>query len=723
MDAEIDSYFAHEMNSEDDAEGDDEEEEEEEEDEEEEEEDEEDEEEKEEGDEEVDDDNDDENDNDEESQGSEEADMFLNMRHDDRGYGQPMIGEETDMMLNTPAARERVRKEAKSLFRKSSAFRESSRRPFKYASHAKDLCPSDEEGIATITESPQLILRTEHLVCRLYDEGVGIEDNAEKMDNSLVNITYRLVKLWNDYSEGLPRPEGEDFATVGPAASAEPFEKAAYIAQLVLRMHHARFDDGMETEEAPPLTEILFDWMRSAHNLFPEQVREVGRHTPSPACHSLYWQTLRNALLRGDITAATQLLRSAGWEHVRKNPRGEYAYTGLALENVRRCVAAICDLLDQCPATAALDWDVLNSSWTLFRVQARGSLDKLRLFAEGNDASVLDRDGEAPASRGQLISTMARKAASQIPWDIYENLQIVYGIILGDPEAVKDTAQDWCEATLGLFGWWDDDNEHRRSLSQPHSQSFGASGSRLIVSGDYFDRLASAFHVVIDSDLQPNIMNPVEVALASAFEGNISAVIGLLRTWSLPVACTVAEVASLGQWLPRNEPRPPLPMGDLDMDDLALLGIPSAVMEDSIKDKTLLLYARELAGIEHLSPERDGWELAIELLGRMDVPEKSEETVSELLRDLLARLNEGSSATVDKMWRILNDLGMINFAEETAEVRLEGVRRGDETVVSIGGPSPNISLADICRHPVERIAQVRRGVMVLFSFAPHREGP
>ncbi|KAJ0146099.1 Uncharacterized protein HZ326_11229 [Fusarium oxysporum f. sp. albedinis] len=53
---------------------------------------------------------------------SEEPDMFLNMRHDDRPYGQPMIGDESDlMMLNTPAATKRVRQEAESIFRQTSA--------------------------------------------------------------------------------------------------------------------------------------------------------------------------------------------------------------------------------------------------------------------------------------------------------------------------------------------------------------------------------------------------------------------------------------------------------------------------------------------------------------------------------------------------------------------------------------------------------------------------
>ena len=87
-----------------------------------------------------------------------------------------------------------------------------------------------------------------------------------------------------------------------------------------------------------------------------------------------------------------------------------------------------------------------------------------------------------------------------------------------------------------------------------------------------------------------------------------------------------------------------------------------------MKDDTLEKYARKLAGIEYLSPQREGWEMAIQVLGRMDLPERSEEIVGELLKDILETLDEHSSATVDKMWRILNDLGMINYAEETAEV-------------------------------------------------------
>ncbi|KAF4982889.1 hypothetical protein FZEAL_1585 [Fusarium zealandicum] len=607
-----------------------------------------------------------------EREASEEPDMFLNMRHDDRPYGQPVIGDESDlMMLNTPAATNRVRREAESIFKQSTAHLGMTARThgFQFAPIAKNLY--NQHQPAQVAEPAEMLLRTEELVCRLYEEGVGPEEDIEKMDNSLANITYHLVKLWNEYVDGLPQPEGEDFATIGPGPNAEPFEKAAYIAHLILRMHHTRFDTNTDDEKTPPLPEILFDWMQTSHNLYPDQIREISRYSPSPACHSLFWQTVRCALLRGDVGGASKLLREAGWENVRRGPRGDEAYTGMALENVRRFVATACEVLDQCPA-ARSEWDIWDSNWTLFRIQARGSLNRMTLFAEGKDQGGQDLMADEFSPQPQSLSTMARKASSQIPWDIYENLQTVYGIVLGNHEAIMEVAQDWCEATVGLYGWWDDGNQRHKALKVSHSQNLRAS-SRFAGSEDYFERLATTFHMVIESDLNPNSMNPVEVAIASAFEGNVNAVLGFLRVWSLPLACTVAEVASLGEWLPAPDAPAFLPTDSLDMDDLALLGVtqPGPDELEGIKDTTLVLYARELAGIDQLSPQCDGWEMAIQVLGRMDSPEKSEETVGELLRDLLNTLDENSSQTVDKIWTILNDLGMINYAEETAETFAE----------------------------------------------------
>lgn len=595
---------------------------------------------------------------------SDDAEMFLSMRHDDRPYGQPVIGDESNLMFMTPAATDRVRKEAEDIYRRSTRFGASVHRP-QFSSIARDFYTQNEP--ARLTEAPALVLATEDLVCRLYDEGVGAEDDAEKMDNSLANIACRLVELWDNYAEVLPPPEGEDFVTIGPGSQAEPFANAAYVANLMLRMHHTRFDAESQAEKYTPLPEVLLDWLRASHNMYPDLVREVSRHKPSPACHAHYWQVLRSALLRGDVESALQLLKSAGWEHARQGPLGDAAYTGAALDSTRQFVGYTCDMLEKCPGIKD-DWDIWNSSWTMFRMEAKASLDRLAIFTEGRQ---VQPGGFAPPA-AQSLSAMSRQASSKIPWSVYENLQVVYGIVLGEERSILDTAQDWCEATVGLFAWGDDGQRRKARVS------LGASALRLSGVGDYFERLAAAFHQVLGSDMGPNILSPVEVAVACAFEGDVNAVIGCLRVWSLPVATSVAEIASLGKWLPLTPTTEPLPTDTLTMDDLNMLGVQPPSIDDveGIKDTTMVLYARELAGVEHMSERRDGWEIAIQVLGRMDQPQKSEETVGELLRDLLKTLDEDSSQTVDKMWRILNDLGMVTFAEETAEVSMPARNRG-----------------------------------------------
>lgn len=607
----------------------------------------------------------------EEDGSGEDTDMFLNMRHDDRPYGKSVIGEEeTDLlMLTTPAATRKVAKEAEAIFKKSSNnLRKSGGAAFELGQIAKNLYT--QHDIAVVNEPGRLILGTEALVAGMYTEGVDTVDNEERMDVSLANVTQKLLELWLDHLRSLPQPEGEGVAGIGPEERAEPFSKAYWVAHIVLRLHHTRLMGGDELDQKTlPLPEILLDWMDTQHNLYPDQVQLVARHKPSPASHSLYWQTLRNLLLRGKIFEAVNLLKTAGWEHVRRGSRGELAYTGQGLKHVQRFARIACDVLESCPATKA-DWDIWNSNWTLFRSKADRTRRDMTMFAEGGNQEI----DEDYSSDGPGMSNMARKASSQLPWDIYENLLALYGIILGNKEAIIDTAQDWCEATVGMLAWWNSGvvrsskpQELQLSLRQSGMQ---ASSSHLGSSENYFERLAAALHVVTQSDLVPNTMNAVEVALASAFEGNVKGVLGILRTWSLPIACAVAEIASLGHWLPPPENAKPFALDALDMEDLALFNIsqPGPDETQGIKDSSLESYARQLAGIDRLSPTQDGWEVAMQVLGRMDVPEKSEETIGELLRDLLKTLDENSSGTVDKMWKILNDLGMINYAEETTEV-------------------------------------------------------
>jgi hypothetical protein len=108
----------------------------------------------------------------------------------------------------------------------------------------------------------------------------------------------------------------------------------------------------------------------------------------------------------------------------------------------------------------------------------------------------------------------------------------------------------------------------------------------------------------------------------------------------------------------------------LDQDDMGLLGLNSSPTKvDSEKDETLITYAsslvhRDLLKAEGL-PSRDGWEIAIAILGRLDSVSRTE----KMIGDFLHSFPLDSSATVDKLWRLLNSIGMTVHAESTAEVR------------------------------------------------------
>ncbi|KAI1778224.1 hypothetical protein F4818DRAFT_290137 [Hypoxylon cercidicola] len=597
-------------------------------------------------------------------------------------YGDPLADDEDLMMLATPAADERISREAEDIFRASSMRSTMARkRDLKYAGLAKDLY--SQAQFAEVSEPDNILLQTEELVNRLYDEGVGPEDDEERLDDTLAHACVKLInEIWRPYLEELPKVRDEHAAKVGPSSTATGFEKAFYLATLVLRIHHtpAASDEFGGTINLA-LPGILFDWQHDEHNFDSDQVAAILQNRPSPAAHGLFWQVVFNTLVRGNISGAMQLLRKAGWESVKKSSRGESLYNNQALANIRRVVEDLCLIMEICPAVSNGSWDILNSDWILFRLKAKAAKEGLINFTEGKERPNLSssRFGGSEFADSvdgrQSLAGLARRAESRIPWDVYENLQSLYAILIGEPDAILAAAQDWCEATLGLFGWWDE-SHNKRNLSQSLSRLLPPV-NQAADNGDFFERLALSLQTATEADFHFNAADPVEVAVASAFEGNIEGVIGLLRLWSLPIASTVAEIASLGRWLPPQEPQNLINMNDFDMDELEVLGMnqsTNADDKDGIKDTTLIHYARGLKDRKHISGiglygkvSRDGWEMAVLAVGRMDSPERSEQLVQDLLQSVLSTIDEDSRATVDKIWKLLNELGMINFAEDTAE--------------------------------------------------------
>ncbi|KAL8322523.1 hypothetical protein RB597_008318 [Gaeumannomyces tritici] len=586
--------------------------------------------------------------------------------------------DDSDLMdLMTPAINDRVRREAEDIFR-ATTMQTAGRaaRELNFAPVAKSLY--EQMGYAALTEPPALVLETDSLVSQLYTEGVGAEDDEARLDTALARTSSQLVSLWQEYVNSLPKDDEEHAAGIGPGPHATPFENATFLARLALQVHHTRYADDDNESQYLPLPDVLFQWLGDNHNLYPNQSEQIKKHSPSPACHTLFWQTVFMSLLHGRVGDALSLLRVGGFDQVRKGR--VLAYTDRALSNVLRAVHETCEVLEACPGMNG-DWDLWNSDWTLFRVRARGALDQLRRFAEGKEKSLAASDFSETGRGRQSMAGMARKAESQVPWDIYENINIIFDIMLGSQERIVQVSQDWCEATIAMLGWWDEGrdtttNELRMSQSLSRSRTLAHAASRIANPEDYLDRLARSFQTAVNAGLGINSNSPLEVGMACVFEDNPKGLVGILRSWSLPVASAVAEIATLGKWLPTHQPSAALGAFDLDLDDLEVLGLdPRSPDElDGIKDTTLVQYAQALVNFDELASVSsrsggvvDGWELAIHILGRIDSREHSEDTIGELVKNLLDDVDASAGAVVDKVWRLLNDLGMVEFAEETAE--------------------------------------------------------
>lgn len=566
-------------------------------------------------------------------------------------------------------------------------------------------------GTARLQESDALILGSEACVGRIYEAEVSSAGHEKALEEALPIATKDLCSIWRTCrNEGAQDIDMDlDVLTgIGPNEDATNLQKATFVAPLLLQMHHpppitgkqafassrsfrptqsaTNMDLSVPPIRSAPVPRVLHDWLEEHHDPYASAAIDLRIHAPNPTAHTNYWDILFNLLLRGKIIDVIQTLRKSDFQHARtaREGKGSNGYDGIVVKNIKILVNRMASAFDECPILQEEDWDITGNGWSKFRKRLEQALADLMVFVEGPSGEQ-EPDFEAPnfgiQSTTSTLGQSVRNAERQIPLLIYENLKTMYGILLGKTPEIVSSAQDWVEATLGLTIWWDgedDDDENlaasfinsRRSLRRSHRDSNRTVDFNPIAA--YTRRLAAAFEWVTDEDdpdlFQINSNNAVEVALASVFEGNVEGVMGLLKSWSLPVAAGAAEVASLGGWFILTAGAEN--MKGFDQSDLMVLSSYSRPEEGLSSDAILIDYAsalfeRQVLGQVAVADHVEGWEIAMQILSRLD----DEEVGIKKLSELLQQLPLTSDKRVDKLLLLCQNFGLDGEASMIAEVR------------------------------------------------------
>lgn len=485
---------------------------------------------------------------------------------------------------------------------------------------------------------------------------------------------------------------------------------------------------GSNASTYTPIPKVLLEWLNNHHNPQSGDLQSLNGVSPNPTASPKFWDTIQAAVLRGRLSGVVEVLHSADFNYARsalEDGLTQPGYRGAQLQNIQRCVNKAIQLLNSCPSVSHNDWDVRGVEWAMYRKRVAAAISDLEEFAEGQGQDQQQPPPPPPpvqnrfqainfgmtqtstADTGFSFAQSARMAESRVPWSIYQNLKDMYSIILGDASAIMDHAQDWVEATVGLTVWWDGEDD-TAGQGATNANDFAASTasnlkrsqfakSQVPESDDpsyiedaYLRRLNFAFGAVTGDDetgFRLNTLNSLEVGLACVFENNVEGVLELLQTWSLCVASAVTEVASLGGWFdgttastgagPGAKNKPGGMAGFLSENDLMVLsygqdgpganaaaaGAGSRIRKDDI----LVAYADGLFGrnaIENETGLREGWEVSLEVLSRLDDTDVMQKKVAELLDKLPLDTVE----QMDKVVLLCTELGLDSEGRRVSEV-------------------------------------------------------
>lgn len=580
--------------------------------------------------------------------------------------------------------------------------------------------------VAAVEEPGNMIINTEDAVSQIYDGAKQTELQNGGFGTTLSKVSSNLVAIWESFAEQnkLPRPYGAG-SIIGPGEGAPAIAKAGFLGSLLLQLHHPPLSKdtsgglsnhggllvprgfipmGKKEPTLIPLPRFLLDWLNTNHVPQPGGLDSLEAMHPNPTVSSDFWEIIIAAVLRGHLSEVAEVLRLADFNYARsamEDGLPQAGYRGTQLQNIQRCVNKALQVLDICPGVQKNDWDVKGAEWAQYRKRVEAAVTDLEEFAEGEDNKQAPESPAKPAlfqavnfglssnapQNNVSFTQSSRMAESRVPWTIYQNLRSLYRILLGDTVAITAHVQDWVEATIALTVWWDGDDGSETSSQSDKNNAFGAStagdifqlASKATVpravdidpEGAYVDRLNLAFRSVTgdasaDTGFRVNSLRSLEVGLASVFEGDVEGVVELLQTWSLCVASAVTEVASAGDWLETAAKA----SSDLDENDLMVLSYGQddrAAGSRVRKDDVLSAYASglyERPSVRAESVVKDGWEIALQVLSRLDDSEKMQKTVTELVD----KLPLDTSDQMDKVVLLCSDLGLDKEGRRVSEV-------------------------------------------------------
>ena len=544
-------------------------------------------------------------------------------------------------------------------------------------------------GQPALDEPDKLILETEEQIKKLYDEEV---DTDRKLEEVLTEVPQALCRSWeaivNQTKQDVVMDQ-EYTVLIGPSDEDPSFHNAVFLGNLMLKLHHPRvvkrsFVDGLPKIEAIPW--MLLSWLIAHHNPYKGVLSSLRSYEPNATAHVDYWNIVCAATVRGDIADVIRVFQGSEFQYAQTaeiDGQRSQGYQRDQLSSIKTAINGAISVLESCPGLTEANWHVTGNDWAVFRKRVEKAISELSSFAEGRDAdfdpsssAISEAKNFGLKKPSSALSRSARKAGSKVPWTIYTNLKTFYGILLGGATELLSFAQDWVEATIALTIWWngDDDDEiaatslatTRKAIRSSYAQSERSVDVNPISA--YLRRLAYAYdRVTGDAAFVINSNHPMEIGLASLFEGDVEGVLGLLQGWSIPVASAITEIATVAQWYEA-------PPGDahgngFDESDLMVLsyGQPEKGLS---KDGILVTYAellfeRDPIPKPHSRGETiEGWELSLEVLKRLD----DELLAGRKVAALLDQMSVESDHRADKLINICRSFNLDGPACEIAEV-------------------------------------------------------